>query len=176
MDDDFHRRASAYHEAGHSVVAYSVGWWVSIKGVEIDRRQYTGLRKYSFHNDARRNAMVGCAGWLAEHRWHGRASKFRPDEDLEFSLDEARYEAEAINDGDDEGTFREMLKEFPDKSDDELISMFREFEHWTWETISEDSVWQSVVRVAEALITKGSLTAAEVETLLAPELAPYGAG
>ena len=44
------------------------------------------------------------------------------------------------------------------------------------ETISEYYVWESVVRVAEALITKGSLTAAEVETLLAPELLPDGAG
>jgi hypothetical protein len=38
------REAAAYHEAGHAVVAYHFGWWVNDEGIEIDGRQYTGLR------------------------------------------------------------------------------------------------------------------------------------
>jgi ATP-dependent Zn protease len=42
------RKAAAYHEAGHAVVAYHFGAWLNHEGIEIDERQYAGIRWRTF--------------------------------------------------------------------------------------------------------------------------------
>jgi hypothetical protein len=82
------REAAAYHEAGHVVVAYLLGWTLNDEGAEIDDRQYTGLRRQRFLDTTARNVMIRFAGWLAEHRYHGHggARRTAADSDVPYLL------------------------------------------------------------------------------------------
>jgi hypothetical protein len=63
------------------------------------------------------------------------------------------------------------LREFPEEDEAQLMSRFRELEHETWKDhINDETVWQSIMRIAEALAAKEALAVAEVEALMAPEV------
>ena len=91
------RRAAAYHEAGHAVVAYLVGWWVNDEGVEIDDRQYTGLRCYVQDHNIPGRALICLAGRLAEYKWLRQPGRCRySDDDLQSIIDDIRYDQEEV--------------------------------------------------------------------------------
>jgi hypothetical protein len=54
---------AAYHEAANAVIAYEVGWWINDEGVQIDERQYTGLRHRRFDDTTDSDVIVSLAGW-----------------------------------------------------------------------------------------------------------------
>ncbi len=166
--DEMQRMAAAYHEAGHAVIAYQVGCWVNPDGVEIDRRQYTGLccREYD-HNEWRR-VWTALAGWLSEYCWHGRGG-FHSDMDLEYCINEARLDEDETmgGEGDDIEVFSAILESHSDSTDETLIAIYRKYEKEVWETLADDRVWSAITEVAEALFKKGALTASEVEALMA---------
>jgi hypothetical protein len=89
------RQASAYHEAGHAVVGYYFGAWLNPEGVEIDARQYTGLRFRPWDYTTETRVIVSMAGWLAEHKYHRGGRRGFVNEDTAYCL-------EAVRDGMDE--------------------------------------------------------------------------
>ncbi len=170
MGNDLQRLAAAYHEAGHAAMAYEVGWWVNHEGVEIDRRQYTGLQLKSINYTLRNRAMVNCAGWASEHLRHGRGNQSRDDEHLSYVIYEVRggdpEEIEFL--GDDADTFVALLEALPEASDDDLIVEFRRYEEAAREILSDPEIWTCVTRIATALVEKGALNQNEIEGLLYP--------
>jgi hypothetical protein len=81
---------TAYHEAGHVVVAYWYGWWLNEDGVEIDTRWYTGTRSPALLYTTETRVVNSMAGRIAEHKYHGLGNgRFDDDGALEL-LDLAR--------------------------------------------------------------------------------------
>ena len=99
------RKHAAFHEAAHAVVAHWFGWWINPEGVEIDDRQYCGLRMERWANTQEAQTCVNAAGWLAEVKLAPCIAKRRSDEDLEFSIDAVRSREDEPDWGDDEDTW-----------------------------------------------------------------------
>jgi hypothetical protein len=162
------REAAAYHEAGHVVIADYVGWWVNPEGVEIDQRQYTGLRCNKEDDSTEKAVLVDLAGWLSEFEWHGRDG-LRSDDDLMSAIQEVRdcgdFTEEPDEDwgwGDDEEAFHRLLGDFPGASDDELLVMYRDYQVRVQALLKDPAIWRAIEAVAAALTVKGRLNDNEV--------------
>ncbi|WP_321528308.1 hypothetical protein [Sedimenticola selenatireducens] len=157
----------AYHEAGHTVIAYQVGWWVryvAIERVGDGKRDYTAVSCRSWDHTAWRRVIINCAGWQAGCK-HDPRHSFKIDtdslkEDLEFYIDDE------LEEGDQLDSLRAIREEQPDRSDSEIIDCFRSLEAECWEMLNNPEIWANVVKVAEALLVKGKLLQDEVEALL----------
>jgi hypothetical protein len=162
------REAAAYHEAGHVVIAYHVGWWVNPEGVEIDERQYTGLRCNKEDDITDRAVLVDLAGWLSEFEWHGLGG-LRSNDDLVSAIQEVRdcrdFTEEPDEDwgwGDDEEAFHRLLADFPGASDNELLVMYRDYQVRVQALMKEPAIWRAIEAVAAALTARGRLNDNEV--------------
>jgi hypothetical protein len=158
------RLHAAYHEAAHAVVAYYFGWWVNHECVEIDERQYCGLRRYTSDNTEQAQVCVNLAGWRAEMRLNPVRATARSEFDLIDSLCDARWDPE--EDDDDIDTFRRLLQEHPHATDEDLFALYRFYGAMTDEILSRPNVWASIERVAHALLQHGKLGHEEVIDLL----------
>jgi hypothetical protein len=164
MNDDstLQRQAAAYHEAGHAVVAMYYGWSISPEGVEIDERQYTGLRRSAYDRLRERPVVViSLAGWCAEHKWHGLGGPAHSDDgDLEYMIDVVRRGwEEDETEGDDGDAIRHLLKLHPEATDAELIAAYRRYEAETWALLEDPERWSEIELVAAELLKHGKITA-----------------
>jgi hypothetical protein len=164
------RMAAAYHEAGHAVIAYRCRWWIGREGVEIGRRQHTGLSGYE-RDRLMHEPHVSLAGRLAENKWRGLRNPFLARSALERCrriVENAGGRAAPGGDvlDDDVSVVREIVRLDPTASAPEIARLFSLFEGETWDLINDPEVWRSIGEVAEALKAKSRLTASEVEKLL----------
>ena len=166
------REATAYHEAGHAVVAYVFGWRVAGNGIEIDASQYADVsfRRVDRTTDA--EVIQSLAGRLAEFKLHGNGGRHSEDTEtllLEIQLarlDPADWDAE---DADDLVVFGRLLSEDPDATDETLLERYGAYVAATVRLLDEPVVWAAVERVAAALIEHGKLDVDAVEALLGAE-------
>ncbi len=173
------RRHAAFHEAAHAVLAYWFGWRVNYESVCImsyglprvpdGGQDYTGMRCELWAYTLRARACVNAAGWLAETIIKPELS-VRDDDDLSWAINEVRWQDESEDEGDHQSTFRALIGTHPDMSDEELIRAFRRYDAETLAILSRPEVWQSIQRVADALLTKGRLSGPEVEECLADDV------
>jgi hypothetical protein len=73
LNSAWQRQAAAYHEAGHTVVALTLGWWVSLEGVKIDKHGsgFASVHKIIPESTIRNDMLQSMTGRAAEERWHG---------------------------------------------------------------------------------------------------------
>jgi len=164
---DIQRRAAAYHEAGHAVIAWMVGFEISSKGVDIDLRQYTGLQIHRYHqtaDDYTDNVVAfNMAGWLSEYKDNGLGG-FRDDDALQFEIDELPFHDSDIKDGsgnafeedgDNYSTFKLLFDLNPDLSDEEAMALYRQHQDRVWKMLHDHDIWSAMEHVASLLIDKG---------------------
>src|SRR5262245_31944491 len=77
MRSENERARTAYHEAGHVVVAYEFGWWVRRGGVRLWPLPRVKLLYRDYTVLAR--VCVSMAGLLAEQKFHGVQWRFEED-------------------------------------------------------------------------------------------------
>lgn len=140
------RVASAWHEAGHAVMALYLGGWIDAGGVEIDERQncsctfVAGLDALA----SERVTVLSClAGWRSEHLWH-------EGEILDAHL------------GDDARALSAMRETRPEATEDELMQRYADYAKQCDTILRKPEVWDAVERIAEKLIECGRLSMADV--------------
>jgi hypothetical protein len=134
------RKATAWHEAGHAVIAYRLG--VEIIGVTIvPYREYAGscLR---LHTDPERAIQIALAGSLAETR-------ISPDDDAEY--DDGDYDTAS-------GLARDLA------GSDGARELLRHMERSTRRLV--DQHWAEIERVALALLNHDLLTGLQVKNII----------
>jgi hypothetical protein len=142
------------------------GWGISQEGVEIDRRQYTGLRCTLFQNDLEApNVIISLVGWRAEHKWHGRGAAHRLDDEIESIIAAVRYWWEEEADCDDGDAIRHLLRLHPDATDAELIALHRRYEAETLALLEDPALWSKIERVAAELVALGEISATQAHRL-----------
>src|SRR5690349_7419684 len=140
MDDALFRGADAYHEAGHAVIAYEMGWWVNHEGVEIEERQYCGLRRYLEDNTIEKDACVTLAGWCAEHKWHGRG-QIGDEQALLSMMDAIRGGYGDDYPGDMCDTLTRLISEDPDADDAEVLARYAAYQQQVKDLLAEPRIW-----------------------------------
>jgi hypothetical protein len=157
--DKVQRRASAYHEAGHAVVAYCFGWWLNPEGVEIDARQYCGLRREAWLSNEPAEVMVLQAGWLAECLHHGRREPH-----TRANVKQVIALMEDDDDNDLPVALRVIRNYNPRISGRALVKRYLDFQEQTEALI--EIVWDAIDKVAKALLARGRLSHEDVEDLV----------
>jgi hypothetical protein len=168
---------TAYHEAGHVVVAYWYGWWLNEDGVEIDDRWYAGMRSPALLYTTEARVITLMAGRLAEHKYHGLGNgRFDDDGALELLGVARRIQAgEEIIDEDSEwsGDCTDiavvLVEDNPTMTDHEYVRTLRTYQKKTRLILNKPAVWRAVKKVAEALLTTGRLTDGEARAAIAGE-------
>ena len=155
---------SAYHEAAHAVIAYHFGWWVNHEDVEIDDRQYCGLRRRVLDDTEQAAVCVSLAGWGAEMRLAPDLATSKSDDDLIFWLRDVRRGNP--DESDDADVFQRLMQTRPNASNEDLLAVYRSYEAETATLLSRADVWESIERVAHALLESGKLSGEQVEVLL----------
>ena len=166
---------TAFHEAGHVVVAYEFGWWVCRGGVRIGAWAHTRLRHresdYTVLGESD-NMMVAdicisMAGLLAEQKFHGvqwrfeenvvkhvRAVRAGEDEGLRLYPSDLRAIALALLDDDPPISLNAVRR---------VVAYCRNV---TDALLDEPRVWGGVERVAKALFRRRYLSPRTVKQLL----------
>jgi hypothetical protein len=163
------RDATAYHEAGHAVVAYVFGWWVAGRGIDIDAGQEVELSYRQIDRTLDAEVVVSLAGWVAEFKLHGTGVRRSEDaETLLLEIQMARLDPDNWDvDGTDNLTvFARLLSDNPAAADEILLERYGAHEAATVRLLDEPIVWAAVERVAAVLIEHGKLSAVGVEVLL----------
>ena len=107
---------------------------------------------------------------MAECRLTPDRAKRHSDDDLLFHIDEVRdgedcfWEADVADD--DAQTFARILEEYPDATDDELISHYREYEKQTAALLEKDEIWGTIEKLARALLERGKLSKDETRPII----------
>ena len=169
---------TAYHEAGHVVVAYWYGWWLNSDGVEIDARWYTGVRTPKLYYSSEARVVQSMAGRIGEHKFHGLGDGRFDDcsalEQLELARRLHRGEVEDWEEeeefwNDSLVTARALVEDNPAISDDEYVKALRAYQKKTRQILNKATVWRAVEKVATALLTTGRLTDAEARAAIGGE-------
>ncbi len=161
------RVAAAYHEAGHAVMAYRVGWWINDDGIEIDRHQHTGLSFPGEDTNSRHAGMVCLAGWEAEHQFHGKGG-MRNAASLLDDLHRVIDGTGCDDWGDVEAMFQAMMTDNPGQPPAHYLRDGIECLHKTRIELRNPVVWAAISRLAQALTERGSLDPESVERIIGP--------
>jgi hypothetical protein len=161
--------ATAYHEAGHVVVAYEFGWWVSHDGVRIGELAHASLQQHDSDYTVLARVSVSMAGLLAEQIFHG------VEEDL--AEDVVRH-VRAVWAREDEGGWAclhpsdmraialALIDNDPSISLDGVPRVVTHYQNVTNALLDEPRVWGGVERVAKALIRRRYLSPRAVKQVL----------
>jgi len=161
---ELNRWAACYHEAGHAVSAYEVGWWVNSEGVEVGNRECTGLGCREIDFTPWRRAYVFMAGLMAEYKFL-RLKSFPREAELADIL--AAIRAGERCDGDEGEVLRALAEQFPEAPEADLIDLYREYRQvLLTEMDRKTGFWDRITHLAEALFRNPHLSADQVETLL----------
>ena len=166
------RKAAAFHEAGHVVMAYCMGWWVNSDGVEIDARQNSGLSYPSTNRDQKAYGMICLAGWESEHTWHGKGGR-RDRKSLTADLARVQQNRDCDDWGDVEEMFTAMIGWYPICKPLERIRLAVAFLRQTRVMLKRPEIWQAITTLAQLLLNRGHMSALEVEHALGPRFKPY---
>lgn len=161
----------AYHEAGHAVVAYQLGWWVryiEIEGVGEGSKDYTGLSSYEYDRTYWRRVSINCAGWLSGWKNDKKGLRLQPDNHLEYILEDLKAAPleEEEQAADDYDSLIAIRTEYPNWKDEQVIQEFRQMEEGCWEMLADPTVWRQINGVASLLLSKGKITREEAEAVL----------
>jgi hypothetical protein len=156
------RKAAAYHEAGHAVVAVLVaGWDISPGGVYIEGGHKSG-RGFSGHrlpawdaNSEWRHANVYLAGRIAENKWHGLGKELTDDELGDIIADLRGHKDPYWYDGDGADLILLLIRLNPDASDAELISRYRQHGADAAANMEAPEIWPAIERLAAELLATG---------------------
>lgn len=165
----FQRHAAAVHEAGHAVVARCCfGWEINCEGMEIDDRQYTGLRFTKQQFSLRARVMVLLAGWASEHRWHRRGTSYSDDELRGYLIEAAQRRC--ISGHDIWDAMQSMEMGMRHAENEAIIAQYRQYEQEL--ALVLDKLWDKILGVANALVKKGRISDADVDAILGRPPAP----
>lgn len=135
---------SAYHEAGHVLVAHLLGGRVLESTIEAEDEGHMGRttvewRGFAVRERTRRSALAALAGPIGEAMWRG--------EDGPFDGPSAW--------ADDAGEIEAALGELAPAAERQIT-----LHEWTREVVQllqDAAVWESLCRVADALAAHGTL-------------------
>jgi hypothetical protein len=164
---------TAYHEAGHVVVAYEFGWWVRRGGMRSGAWPHARIRHhesdYLITSDyiVLGDVCISLAGLLAEQKYHG----------LEWHLEEDVIEhLRAVRAGEDEGVrldpsdLRAVALTLLD--DDPTISLAGArrvviyCQKYTEALLDDSRVWAGVERLAKVLYRRRYLSPRAIKQVL----------
>jgi len=164
MNKELNHWAACYHEAGHAVSAYQVGWWVNSEGVEVGAKECTGLGCREIDYTPWRRAYVFMGGLMAEYKFL-RLKSFPREAELADIL--AAVRAGERRDGDESEILRALADQFPDAPDADLIDLYKEYRRVLLKEMDTgNGFWNRITHLAEALFRKPRLSPDEVEALL----------
>jgi hypothetical protein len=179
----FLRRVSAYHQAGHAVVAVKVGRVVTRTLVVSERDpQFEHFMGHTLTHqpepvDDREVAMFPEAEMRRKEEieneirtvWAGALAEsilLGDDYDMDLVLEEMNWTF-GPPEGVDFPIIRDRCRDLTD-NEDQAFARAVEFAESTREFLSRPDVWAAVDRVAEALLVSGELTGEQVEELVRP--------
>jgi hypothetical protein len=159
--------ATAYHEAGHVVVAYEFGWWVGRGGVRIGALAHACWGFYESDYTERARVCVSTAGLLAEQKFHGVQWRFEED---------VVKHVQAVRAGEDEGVglfpsdLRAIALALMDDDPSIRLNGVRRvvayYRNVTNVLLDEPRVWGGVERIAKALVRRRYLSPRAVKQVL----------
>ncbi len=146
--------ATAYHEAGHVVMAWTCGHEVGsatvARGANHVGRVFhraTGRRGHLDHVDPRiRAMMIAAAGALAEGR--------------------AGFEGAFFGSLDDLKSIQAPLAELAAERGVSRQDLWGQVEREVWQALGNEEVWAAVENVAAALVAHGTLVQDEIENII----------
>jgi hypothetical protein len=165
--------ATAYHEAGHVVIIYEFGWWVSRGGVRIvwawGRGPHVRWRQYDSDYTVDARVCVSMAGLLAEQKFLGEQRRFEENVVEHVRAVRARKNEIANLYPSD---LRQIALALLDVDGDPAISLngvrraVAYYRNVTNALLDEPRVWGGVERVAKALIRRRYLSPRAVKKVL----------
>jgi len=162
---------TAYHEAGHVVVIYEFGWWVSRGGVRIvwawGRGPHVRRRQYDSDYTERARVCVSMAGLLAEQKFHGVQWRFEEDVVEHFRAVRAgKDEIANLYPSDLRNIALALFDDDPCTSLNGVRRVVAYYRNITNALLDEPRVWGGVERVAQALIRRRYLSPRAVKQVL----------
>jgi hypothetical protein len=160
---------TAYHEAGHVVVAYEFGWFVARGGVRLGAWPHARIRYHESEYTLRARICVSLAGLLAEQKFFGL--------EWHFEEDVVKHVRAVRASGEDEGNLRggpsDLRKIALALLDDEppislagarrIVTYCRNV---TNALLDDPRVWGGVERLAKALYRRRYLSPRAVKKVL----------
>jgi hypothetical protein len=146
------RQATAWHEAGHAVVAYAVGGQLARGGVRIDGWPHAQVRHL---NTAHADICCTMAGLLAEEKFLGQHWRWEADVIKELRAVRADYNKTVFGNPSDWRLIAQAI--FDDDPTTSLADARRAVTYWRVKTqalLDEPHIWAGVERVAKALLRR----------------------